>query len=144
LALVKGKKYTGRIYLRGTPGSKLQVTLSWGDGARARQTISFANLSETYKKFPLSFTAGADADAASLEISGTGTGNFHVGTVSLMPADNVQGFRPDTIAPPRTLRSRFWPLPGCNSLSACRCYGSVMDLDKRPPILHSPGNAMQC
>jgi len=143
LALVKGKKYTGRIYLRGTPGSKLQVTLSWGDGARARQTISFANLSETYKKFPLSFTAGADADAASLEISGTGTGNFHVGTVSLMPADNVQGFRPDTIALLRTLHSGFWRLPGGNFLSDWSWYDSVGDPDKRPPMFDYAWNAMQ-
>src|SRR6185437_14542407 len=143
LALVKGKKYTGRIYLRGTPGSKLQVTLSWGDGARARQTISFANLSETYKKFPLSFTAGADTDAASLEISGTGTGNFHVGTVSLMPADNVQGFRPDTIALLRTLHSGFWRLPGGNFLSDWSWYDSVGDPDKRPPMFDYAWNAMQ-
>ncbi|MFL6416336.1 MAG: alpha-N-arabinofuranosidase, partial [Bryobacteraceae bacterium] len=33
LALIKGKKYTGRIYLRGTPGSNVKVSLVWGPGA---------------------------------------------------------------------------------------------------------------
>ncbi len=44
LALVKGKKYTGRIYLRGTPGSKVKVSLIWDEGENDRQTISFAAL----------------------------------------------------------------------------------------------------
>ncbi len=41
LALVKDKKYTGRIYLRGTPGTKVSVSLIWGPGAADRQTIKF-------------------------------------------------------------------------------------------------------
>src|SRR5690349_5290514 len=44
LALVKGKKYVGRIYLRGTKGSKVKVSLIWGEGAKDRQTMSFAML----------------------------------------------------------------------------------------------------
>ena len=36
LALVKDKKYTGRIYLRGTPGSKVKVSLIWGTGENDR------------------------------------------------------------------------------------------------------------
>ena len=73
LALVKGKKYAGRIYLRGTPGSKVKVSLIWGEGANDRQTISIAALTNEYKKFPLNFTFPADASAASLEITGTGS-----------------------------------------------------------------------
>ncbi len=143
LALVKGKKYTGRIYLRGTPGSKVKVSLIWGEGAHDRQTISVPTLSEAYKKIPLSFTAGTDSDAATLEITGTGTGNFHVGTVSLMPTDNVQGFRPDTIALLRQLHSGFWRLPGGNFLSDWSWYDSVGDPDKRPPMFDYAWNAMQ-
>ncbi len=98
LSLVNGKKYTGRIYLRGTPGTKVNVSLVWGSGDNDEQTITFAALTNEYKKLPLSFTSKADTSEAALEITGTGSGNFHIGTVSLMPADNVQGFRPDTIA----------------------------------------------
>ena len=75
LALVKGKKYTGRIYLRGTPGSKVSVALIWGKGANDRQTIFLATLSEVYNKFPLSFTSQADSEDGTLEITGTGHGN---------------------------------------------------------------------
>jgi alpha-N-arabinofuranosidase len=143
LSLVKGKKYVGHIWLRGTAGSKVQVALSWGTGDHDRQTLSFSDLSKTYRKFPLAFTAGADTGAATLAITGTGSGNFHIGTVSLMPADNVDGFRPDTIALLRRLHSGFWRLPGGNFLSDWSWYNGVGDRDKRPPTFDYAWNAMQ-
>lgn len=143
LALVKGKRYIGRIYLRGTPGAKVEVSLVWGEGANARQTISVPALTDQYKKFPLSFTANADAVDGSLEISGKGSGNFHIGTVSLMPADNAQGFRPDTTALLRDLHPGLWRLPGGNFLSDFNWYDSVGDIDKRPPTFDYAWNAMQ-
>jgi alpha-L-arabinofuranosidase len=142
LALVKGKKYIGRIYLRGTPGSKVKVSLIWGDGANDRQTVSVGP-SDTYKKFSLAFTANADTDKGTFEITGTGAGNFHIGTASLMPADNVQGFRPDTIALLRQLHSGFWRLPGGNFLSDWSWYDGIGDPDKRPPTFDYAWNAMQ-
>jgi len=143
LALVKGKKYTGRIYLRGTPSAKVKVSLIWGEGANGRQTLSFATTSDVYQKFPLSFTSEADTTDGALEITGTGRGNFHIGTVSLMPVDNVQGFRPDTIALLRQLHSGFWRLPGGNFVSGWSWYDSVGDIDKRPPMFDYAWNAMQ-
>jgi alpha-L-arabinofuranosidase len=143
LALVKGRKYTGRIYLRGTPGAKVKVSLIWGEGTDDRRTISFASISNAYKKFLLSFTSQADAADGALEITGMGSGNFHIGTVSLMPADNVQGFRPDTIALLRQLHSGFWRLPGGNFVSNFNWYDSVGDIDKRPPMFDHAWNAMQ-
>ena len=143
LALMKGKKYVGRIYVRGTAGAKVKVSLVWGEGTGDRQTISITPLANAYKKFPLSFTASADTDKATLEISGTGTGNFHVGTVSLMPADNIHGFRPDTTSLLRTLHSGFWRLPGGNFLSDWSWYDSVGDPDKRPPMFDYAWNQMQ-
>jgi alpha-L-arabinofuranosidase len=142
LALVKGKKYIGRIYLRGTPGSKVKVSLIWGEGVNDRQTVSVAP-SDIYKKFSLAFTANADTDKGTFEITGTGAGNFHIGTASLMPADNVRGFRPDTIALLRQLHSGFWRLPGGNFLSDWSWYDSVGDPDKRPPMFDYAWNAMQ-
>ncbi len=49
-SLVGGKQYTGRIFLRGTPGTKVSVSLSWGSGAGDKQTSSFT-LTRDYKKF---------------------------------------------------------------------------------------------
>ena len=143
LALVKGQKYVGRIYLRGTPGSKVNVILIWGGGANDRQSVTFATLGGKYKKFPFTFTSSADTDKAIFRIEGTGNGTFHVGTVSLMPGNNVQGFRPDTTALLRQLHSGFWRLPGGNFLSDWSWYESVGDPDKRPPMFDYAWNAMQ-
>jgi alpha-N-arabinofuranosidase len=141
--LVKGKKYIGRIYVRSTPGAKVKVALVWGEGENNRQTVTIPGIATEYKKFPLAFTSQADAKTASLEITGTGTGDFHIGTVSLMPADNVQGFRPDTIAPLRQLHSGMWRLPGGNFLSNWNWYDGLGDIDKRPPMFDHAWNAMQ-
>jgi alpha-N-arabinofuranosidase len=143
IALVTGEKYTGRIWLRGTPGSKAKVGLIWGEGANNRQTISIAALADVYTKFPLSFTSQGDTADGALEITGTGSGNFHIGAVSLMPADNVEGFRPDTIALLRQLHSGMWRLPGGNFLSGWSWYDAIGDPDKRPPVFDYAWNAMQ-
>ena len=142
LALVNGKKYTGRIYLRGTPGSKVKVTLIWGKADANRQTIAIPALTAEYKKFPLAFTSKADTTEASIEITGTGTGNFHVGTLSLMPADNIDGFRPDTTSLLRQIKTGFWRYGG-NYTSGLIWYHVVGDIDKRPPDFDNAWNAMQ-
>ena len=142
IALVKGKQYTGRIYLRATPGAKVSVTLLWGSGTNDRQTIAIGPLTGEYSKFPLSFTSKADTEDAALEITGTGAGNFHIGAVSLMPADNIQGFRPDTTSLLRQIKMGFWRYGG-NYTSGLIWYHIVGDIDKRPPDWDYAWNAMQ-
>lgn len=141
-SLISGKRYTGRIYLRGTSGTRVTVSLIWGSGDADRQTASFT-LANEYKKFPLSFISKADTSNATLEISGTGSGDFHVGAVSLMPADNLDGFRPDTIALLKQLHSGMWRLPGGNFLSDWDWHEAIGDIDKRPPMFDHAWNAMQ-
>ena len=143
LAMVKDKRYTGHIILRGSAGSKVKVTLIWGGGADDRQVVVFSELPSAYQKFPLSFLAKADTSDGALEITATGSGTFHVGAVSLMPADNIQGFRPDTIALLRQLHSGFWRLPGGNFISNFNWYDSVGDRDKRPPDFDNAWHAVQ-
>ncbi|MEO6983083.1 MAG: alpha-N-arabinofuranosidase, partial [Edaphobacter sp.] len=143
LSLVKDKKYIGHLYLRGDQASKVNVTLIWGGGENSRKIISIAGLAKTYKRFPFTFTAPADTNDATLEIAGTGDGSFHIGTLSLMPADNVEGFRPDTIALLCELHSGFWRLPGGNFLSDWSWYDGLGDRDKRAPMFDYAWNAMQ-
>ncbi len=60
-----------------------------------------------------------------------------------MPDDNVQGFRPDTIALLRDLHAGMWRLPGGNFLSDWNWYDSIGDIDKRPPVFDNAWHAMQ-
>jgi alpha-N-arabinofuranosidase len=60
-----------------------------------------------------------------------------------MPAVNLRGFRPDTIAQLRQLNSGFWRLPGGNFLSDYDWHVGIGDPDKRPPTWDYAWNAMQ-
>jgi alpha-N-arabinofuranosidase len=142
-SLVKGKKYTGHIWLRATPGIKVTLALVWSEGANNQQTVVLPVLSQTYKELPFTFTAETATDDGAFEITGTGKGNFHVGAVSLMPADNLDGFRPEVIALLKQLHSGFWRLPGGNFISDFNWYHSVGPRDRRPPDFDYAWNAMQ-
>jgi alpha-L-arabinofuranosidase len=142
MTLVKGKAYEGRVYLRATPGTEVTVSLVWGNSSNDRQKITIQP-TDAYGKYPLAFTAGADASNASLEITAVGNGTLHVGAASLMPSDNVNGFRPDVIALLKDLHSGMWRLPGGNVISAWSWYDSVGDIDSRPPYFDPVWNALQ-
>jgi alpha-L-arabinofuranosidase len=142
LALVKGKPYVGHIWLRGTPGSKVKVELAWGADGKDRQAVSIPALSPVYRKFALHFTAPVDDGDAALEIVGTGSGSFHIGAVSLMPADNIDGFRPDTVALLRQIKSGFWRFGG-NYTSNYSWYDAIGDRDRRPSGWDYAWNQMQ-
>lgn len=143
LALAPGQRYTGRIYLRGTPGATVRVTLQWGAGPGDRQSRVFSHLTQAYQKFPLAFTTGAGASDGTLAITGTGRGSFHVGAASLMPADNLDGFRPRVIAQLRQLHSGFWRFPGGNYVSDFSWYDAVGNRDHRRPTFDYAWNAVQ-
>ncbi len=143
LAVRKGESYTGRIILAGTPGASVNVTLAWGDAASERQTVAINKLRTNYIKFPLSFRAEGDSDSAHLEIVGIGAGAFHVGAVSLMPADNVTGFRREVIDELKQLHSGVYRWPGGNFVSGHEWRDAIGDPDKRPPIMDPVWHAVQ-
>jgi alpha-N-arabinofuranosidase len=140
---LKGETYDGRIQLAGDSGAKVSVSIVWGTNAdAARQAIQLGKLSKQYKKFSISFKA-ENSGPAQFEISATGAGSFHVGAVSLMPADNLQGFRPDAIAVLKSLRSGVYRFPGGNFVSAHEWRDAIGDPDKRPPVYDPVWRALQ-
>ncbi|MGD0206806.1 MAG: alpha-N-arabinofuranosidase [Verrucomicrobiota bacterium] len=140
---VKGKTYDGRIQLAGDSSARVSVSIVWGTNAdAARQTVQLGKLSKHYKKFTFSFKA-ENSGPAQFEISATGTGSFHVGAVSLMPADNLYGFRPDAIAALKSLRSGVYRFPGGNFVSAHEWRDAIGDPDKRPPVYDPVWRALQ-
>lgn len=143
LGLVKGRKYEGRIILARAGDVKIEVSLIWGAGQNERQTITIDTVTDDYTKIPLGFTAGGDTDDGRLEIIGRGTGTFYVGTVSLMPADNVEGMRADTLALLRQLDSPIYRWPGGNFVSGYDWRDGVGNRDKRPPKKNLAWNSME-
>jgi alpha-L-arabinofuranosidase len=133
LVLRAGRAYTGRLTLAGSAGAKVNVSLVWGPNPADRETISVPTLGANYAKTLLKFIPKADTNEGRLEIAGTGSGDFHVGAVSLMPADNVSGFKAATI---RLLKEQGIGIarwPGGNFVSAYDWRDGIGDADKRPP-----------
>lgn len=135
LRMAGGKAYEGRIVLAGDPGAKVIVRLVWGPGAGDSQSVTIPALAREYKKFPFKFTPGADTEEAKLEILGTGAGTFHVGAVSLMPANNTQGFHSGMIRLFKEEGFKMFKWPGGNFVSAYDYRDGLGDRDKRPPRL---------
>lgn len=143
IGLAKGKRYDGHVQLAGDPSAKVEVTLVWGAGPADRQTVSLAAPSADWKRVDFSFTPTADATDARLEITGQGQGQFKIGAVSLMPSDNIRGWRADTTAIAKSLNSGFWRLPGGNFLSDWDWHGAIGPRDKRAPMFDHAWSAMQ-
>jgi alpha-L-arabinofuranosidase len=143
LAVRNGRTYTGRIVLEGSPTAAVKVTLIWGKETNDRQTVVIPRLGAAYRKFPLRFVGKGDSDDARLEIAGTGAGTFHVGAVSLMPADNIEGFRREVIETLKQLHSGVYRFPGGNFVSAYEWRNGVGDIDMRPPIYDPVWHAVQ-
>jgi len=134
LAVVKGKSYAGRIVLAGDPGaSPVEVSLVWGSAPESRQTVSIMDFRPDYKTFPIAFMAGESGENARLEIASRGIEAFRVGTVSLMPVDNIEGFRPDVLAVLRELDAPIYRWPGGNFVSGYDWRDGIGDRDRRPP-----------
>jgi alpha-N-arabinofuranosidase len=143
LAVRKGNAYTGRIVLAGSPGAVVKVSLVVGAGESDRQTVTIRGLSSTYKKFPLRFDARGDSDDGRIEITATGAGALHLGAISLMPANNIEGFRAEVIHALQQLHSGVYRFPGGNFVSAYEWRYGVGEMDKRPPIYDPVWRAVQ-
>jgi alpha-N-arabinofuranosidase len=143
IVFVQGATYNGRIRMAGDPTAKVSIGIVWdANDAGGRQTVLLGPLTAAYQKFTFSFKA-EKSGPAQFEISGAGTGSFHVGAVSLMNADNVNGFRRDAIAALKSLRSGVYRWPGGNYVSAFEWRNAIGDPDKRPPEMDPVWRALQ-
>ncbi len=132
--LDKGESYDGRVQLAGDSTAKVSVSIVWHlDSGDVRQTVVLGQPGRDYRKFTFSFVA-ENSGAADLEVHATGTGSFHIGAVSLMPSQNVQGWRPAPIAVLKSVRSGVYRFPGGNFVSAYEWRDGIGDPDRRPPV----------
>jgi alpha-N-arabinofuranosidase len=136
LGLIHNKNYKGYIILEGNDIDKVEISLVWGEGKSGRQTTTIKNISSSWSKNDFSFTAGADTENAKLEIVGYGKGSLRVGTISLMPADNIKGMRADVINLLRELNGTVYRWPGGLFANGYDWKKGIGDRDKRAPELN--------
>ncbi len=134
LPLEEGRGYEGRVWLAGnTGGAPIEVSLVWGDGEDERETVTVDRLSREYEKTSFAFTAQGSAPDGRIEIMSEGEGHFSVGTISLMPDDNIKGLRADTLELLKELNAPMYRWPGGNFVSGYDWRDGVGDRDRRPP-----------
>ena len=134
LGLVQGRDYIGRVILAGdASAAPVEVSLVWGSGASDRDTVRIEKITTDFAKHALHFHADRSTDNGRLEIVGHGAGRLTIGTASLMPTDNVLGWRPDTLALLRKLDAPVYRWPGGNFVSGYDWKDGIGDRDRRPP-----------
>jgi alpha-N-arabinofuranosidase len=134
LGITQGKAYVGYVWLKavGAKRASARVALRWGDGIDDLQSKDLGRIRDRYRRLAFEFTAGQTTDEASLELT-VDQGAVGVGAISLMPVDNVDGMRADTLALLRELQAPIYRWPGGNFVSGYDWRDGVGDRDRRPP-----------
>lgn len=133
LEIVKGKEYSGYVWMRlaGDRPARLRVKLEANEAALASEAVLSVPTRE-WLKYPFRFEAKEGSPKAGLVLEVMGAG-VDLGCVSLMPTDNVQGMRPDTLALLKQLNSPIYRWPGGNFVSGYDWRDGIGDRDRRPP-----------
>lgn len=134
LGVTQGEGYVGYLWFKSLDGraAEVEVSLLWGDAAADIQTVKLTTRGKNWRKAPFRFTAGATTDKASLELKVV-RGGVAVGALSLMPADNIEGMRADTLALLKELNAPIYRWPGGNFVSGYDWRDGIGDRDRRPP-----------
>ncbi|MFQ6132364.1 MAG: alpha-L-arabinofuranosidase C-terminal domain-containing protein [Armatimonadota bacterium] len=141
LALEAGREYDVRIVARQEGlRSPVRVTLKAGD-QRASAEVNLAG--GEWQTHELTLTAPADSLEGRLAITAEGPGTFWIGAVSLMPSDNVEGWRRDVLEAVRDLRIPILRWPGGNFVSGYHWHDGIGPMDRRPPRWDRAWNAWE-
>ena len=135
IAVRKEKKYPGYAWVKVSEGiEKVEVHFHWNP-EKHEEHVAFQMPVKVgdYYKIEFQFEPTGDFDNAMIEIAAFGKGTFDVGCVSLMPCDNVQGMRADTLELLKRLDSPVYRWPGGNFVSGYDWKDGIGDRDKRPP-----------
>ncbi|MDN3594137.1 alpha-L-arabinofuranosidase C-terminal domain-containing protein [Zunongwangia endophytica] len=136
LALVSGKTYEGRLVFKGKGIEKVTVAL---DGNKKSFDVSSSN----FQKIAFEFSSEETSDIGSLEINFEGNGKLTLAAASLMPADNIKGFRPEVIELMKQLDAPIYRWPGGNFVSGYDWKDGLGDPDKRPTKFERAWNGLE-
>jgi alpha-N-arabinofuranosidase len=132
LGLVAGQEYDGHVRVRSPNDStRLTATLSWGENANEVQRLRLLPQSDDYVEQRFSFRPKKSTDHGQLRIEVAG-GTCMIGAVSLMPTDNVRGFRRDTLELLKQLNAPIYRWPGGNFVSGYDWRDGLGSRDRRP------------
>ncbi len=125
LALVSGKTYEGRLVFKGNGIKKVTIALNGNEE-------SFDVSGSNFQKITFEFSSEETSDNGSLDITFEGTGKLTLAAASLMPSDNIKGYRPEVIELMKQLDAPIYRWPGGNFVSGYDWKDGIGDPDKRP------------
>jgi alpha-L-arabinofuranosidase len=132
LTVEKDKRYTGYVVIKGNENVlPVIVQLKSSNGDVISHEVN--QISNNFEHYSFELTPQFSSDEVALEIFSTGNGIFNVGTLSLMPSDNIKGWRRDVVALMKELDSPVYRWPGGNFVSGYNWMDGIGDRDKRPP-----------
>lgn len=126
LDLQTGKEYNVRVVFQGDRLNKLKVELNDFQVTRTEFQTGWQLWETTLK--PTQAGSGSK-----LKILAKGPGTLIIGCVSLMPTDNLNGFRRDVIDTVRSCNPPIVRWPGGNFVSGYDWKEGIGERDKRPP-----------
>jgi alpha-L-arabinofuranosidase len=132
IAVVKDQHYTGRIVLSGDDAAA-PITLRFVADTGEVATQDIPKLTGDFQAYPFEFVAPVSTENLRIEITSKGSGDFAIGAVSVMPADNINGWRRDVVDLLKELNSPVYRWPGGNFVSGYNWRDGIGERDKRPP-----------
>ncbi len=132
IGTVAGKEYIGYAVVAAVSGEpELEARLSWG--ADAGESVRLKVPGREYRRVPFRFRAGGTTETGSFSLHATRPGLVWVGCMSLMPADNHHGMRPDVLGLIKGLNPPITRWPGGNFVSGYNWKDGIGERDRRPP-----------
>ncbi len=135
LCLDKTKSYQARINLRAENiKGPVVIALEGEKEIYAQKEFTISN--KDWNRFTFTLKPGQTDKNGIFTITFKGSGTLWVGSVSLMPDDNISGFRKDVIEALQVIHPPNIRWPGGNTVSCYRWEDGIGDRDKRPTRLN--------
>lgn len=136
-----GKKYEGRLVFKASSGIK-KLSVYARDSTEIlihSQDVSGSD----FQTVPFSFVAPTSTENGEIKLNFMGDGKVTLAAVSLMPSDNVNGFRVDVLTLLKELNSPVYRWPGGNFVSGYNWKDGIGDPDKRPTQFDKAWNGLE-
>lgn len=146
ISVRSGQKLDFEMYLRGlnlkdTP-VKVLIGKNYGVFFKAYAEAEFEGVTEQWQQFSCSLISKVTDDNATLAICVPGKGTFRLAKVSLMPEDNMSGWRPDVVEAVRAMKPGIIRFGG-SSLIHYQWQNGIGPRDKRLPFANPPWGNME-
>ncbi len=135
LAFERGARYAVRLHVRSDAERTIEVSLSDASGRDVlfRRSWPLRGGSE-WQALTATFRAPATHEGCRMEIRSTSGGSFHVGAVSVQPADAFNGMRRDVVALLKALKPGMLRYPGGCYAEFYHWRDGLLPVDQRPPV----------